>query len=135
MEVERLVSLAYGDLPEVHRNGMALETFSSTLGNAYLQRHLLAVQAGTLGEAVRAGNEFLQIRASTEHSSSRSSTAVRTVDEEDGEEPTSGASKDTLTLLLQSMQQLAEAVGKLQAGPKPRPWKKPAPGNGTGPQQ
>jgi len=161
MEVERLVTLAYGDLPEVYRNGLALETFSNTLGNAYLQRHLLAVQAGTLGEAVRAGNEFLQVRTNADPGRS----SIRAVDGEDDEEPAAGTTKDTLSLLLQSMQQLTEAVGKLQAGtkarPRPgpkeepqknscwgcgkdghrrqecptRPWRKPASGNGTGPQQ
>ena len=41
---------------------MALEVFANTLGNAYLQRHLLAVGPRDLDEAIRAGNEFLQIR-------------------------------------------------------------------------
>lgn len=41
---------------------MALETFSNILGNTYLQRHLLAIETRTIEDAVRAGNEFLQIQ-------------------------------------------------------------------------
>ena len=58
------MNLAYEELPAYHRARMMLDTFSSTLGNAYLQQHLLAINADTLEAAVRAGSEFLQIRAS-----------------------------------------------------------------------
>lgn len=64
-EVERLVEVAYAELPERHRIGMTLDLFQSTLGNAYLQRHLLAVNAQTLEDAVRHGSEFLQIQPNT----------------------------------------------------------------------
>ena len=60
-EVSRLTRIAYQDLPADHRQSMCLEIFQTTLGNAYLQRHLLAVGCHTLEEAIRAGNEFLQI--------------------------------------------------------------------------
>ena len=52
--------MAYADPPQQHRTGIALDTFSSIVGNAYLQRHLMAVQPTTL-EAVCAGNELLQV--------------------------------------------------------------------------
>ena len=61
-EVEKLVNLAHTDLPAEYRTNMLVDVFSATLGNAYLQRHLLAVHAPTLELAVRAGNEFLQIQ-------------------------------------------------------------------------
>ena len=63
-EVARLVNLAYHDLPEYHLGEMMLEVFTNTLGNAYLQRHLLAVGPQSMEEAIRAGNEFLQIKPS-----------------------------------------------------------------------
>ena len=62
MEVERLVSLAYADLPREHRVEMTVDKFTSSLGNAYLQRHLLAIPAPDLESVVRAGNDYLQIR-------------------------------------------------------------------------
>ena len=61
-DVERLVGIAYEDLPVLHREQMTLDTFHSTLGNAYLQRHLLAVPMPNLETAVRAGNDYLQIK-------------------------------------------------------------------------
>ena len=70
-EVDRLVTIAYEELPHHHQAGMALEIFCSTLGNAYLQRHLLAVDTPTLTDAIRAGNEYLQIPAHPRPGSSR----------------------------------------------------------------
>ena len=62
-KVERLANITYADLPENHRDSMALDAFSLTLGNLYLKRHLLAVKAETLANAVTARNEFLQVQA------------------------------------------------------------------------
>ena len=42
-EVERLIGIAYAGFPEEMRRTLCLDTFSSTIGNGYLQRHLLAV--------------------------------------------------------------------------------------------
>ena len=61
-EVSRLANIAYADLPRDNKQRRILDLFQSTLGNAYLQRHLLAVNTPTIEEAVRAGNEFLQIK-------------------------------------------------------------------------
>ena len=60
-EIERLVEVAYADIPVDLRRSMAVDLFSSTIGNGYLQRHLLAVHTPTLDEAVKAGNEYLQV--------------------------------------------------------------------------
>ena len=57
MEVERLTNIAYADLPDYTRQEMTIDTFCGSLENAYLQRHLLAINA-----AVNAGNKFLQVR-------------------------------------------------------------------------
>ena len=81
-EVERLVNIAYGDLPPKHRARMRLETFCSTLGYLPLQRHLLAVPTHTLEDTVRAGNEFLQIKPDNEWGS----TSVCRIEDEGEEE-------------------------------------------------
>lgn len=62
VEVERLVEIAYADIPRNLRRTMVVATFASTTGNGYLQRHLLAMPTPTLEDAVRAGNEYLQIQ-------------------------------------------------------------------------
>lgn len=123
MEVERLVDLAYPALPEDHRASMAVDVFCGTLGNAYLQRHLLAVETPTLGDAVRAGNEYLQIRPTQDKGGS--GAAIRCMD--DTEEPSLAAATvaeagtgDVLQTLLQAMQQLTGAVEQLQHRPERR---------------
>ena len=58
-EIERLARRAYQELPEATRNELILDTFCSSLGNASLQRHLLAIRPQALSEAVQCGNEYL----------------------------------------------------------------------------
>ena len=64
MEIEKLVRIAYRDLPNCHRNNMAMKTFCSSLRNFALQRHLLAVHTPTRADTVRVGNDYLQIQGS-----------------------------------------------------------------------
>lgn len=115
-EVEGLVELAFADLPDRTRQEMALETFGNTLGNAYLQRHLLAVRPETLEEAVRTGNEFLQIRP-TSH------TGVRSLAEEEGEEEAEVQAKqvkaDPMEALLAAIMNLTKEVEQLKQGHQP----------------
>lgn len=49
------MELAYAQPPKEYRNCMVLETRCNTLGNAYLQNHLLAVDVHThtLEDAIR----------------------------------------------------------------------------------
>lgn len=108
-EVERLITIAYGELPVEYQAGMKLETFCSTLGYMPLQRHLLAVHTHTLEDAVRAGNEFLQIKPGGE----KNNTSIRQVGEEEEEEAPNHTDK-VLAGLVQAMQQLAERVEALQ---------------------
>ena len=112
-EVERLISIAYGELPIEYQAGLKVETFCSTLGYMPLQRHLLAVPAHTLEDAVRAGNEFLQIKPGGE----KSHASIRQIEDEEEEETLSPTDK-MLVGLMQAMQQLAEKVGALQEQPK-----------------
>mgnify|MGYP006897343429 CR=1 FL=1 len=60
-EVSGLIELAYADLSRHHRKELALETFSQSLGNVYLQRHFLTNQATSLEQAVKVRNDFLQV--------------------------------------------------------------------------
>ena len=92
-EVERLVHSAYPDLDEQMKGEMAMEQFITTLDNTYLQRHLLAVDPQTLTLAVRAANEWLQIRPAAVPQATRPTGAwqqaknnIRSV-EEDEEQP------------------------------------------------
>ena len=52
IDVEKLVRKAFGELPEMVQTSMMLDAFCSLLGNATLQRHLLAIRPETLAEAV-----------------------------------------------------------------------------------
>jgi hypothetical protein len=115
-EVQKLVNVAYADLPQCNQADMVVDTFCSTVGNAYLQRHLLAVPTPTLEDAVRAGNEFLQIKIYPTRSN------VRAVEEEEQEEPERsptqvGATSTTpvieglLAPLTRLLQQLTQQLG------------------------
>ena len=112
-EVERLVNLAYADLPREHQIRMTMDIFYSSINNGYLQRHLLAINADTLEEAVRAGNEFLQIKVTVPGSS------VRQVSGEEGEpEETNQVAQvvsNPWNALLQAMQKLTEEVNNLKS--------------------
>ena len=81
-EVERLVNIAYGDLPPDHRAKIRLETFCNTLGYQPLQRPLLAVPTHTLEDALRAGNEYFQIKPENK----RGNTNVCQIENEEEEE-------------------------------------------------
>jgi hypothetical protein len=61
-EVSKLMNITYPELPVDHKQRLVLDTFQNTLNNTYLQRHLLAINPRTLEDAIRAGNDFLQIK-------------------------------------------------------------------------
>ena len=115
-EVERLVRKAYQELPEATRNDLMLDTFCSSLGNASLQRHLLAIRPQTLPEAVQYGNEYLGVK--TERAQP-DSVKIRIVE---NDEPTEGqaasASTSLLASLKKSMELLTAKVEQLQARTK-----------------
>jgi hypothetical protein len=120
-EVERLSQISYADLPPRQRDELALEAFCSTLGNLPLQRHLLAVQAQTMEQAVRAGNEYLQVKTS-------GASAIRTVADNDTDDQIAAVQPSLMGTLIQLMQQLTEKVDRMQIGTygsnKPRPSEK-----------
>ena len=67
MEVVKLAEVAYADLPPANRRELALEAFLNTINNSYLHRHLLAVAPRSIDVAVRAGNEYLQVKLPSQH--------------------------------------------------------------------
>lgn len=104
-EVERLVGVAYADLPQGYLDRMVLDTFCGTVGNSYLQRHFLAIEMETVEDAVRAGNEYLQIRSGTDRT--RAKPQVRQVEEAEPEVKAVSTTETMLAAMLQAMQQMA----------------------------
>lgn len=128
-EVERLTNAAYADLPERCRTNMIVDTFSMTLGNAYLQRHLLAVGAETIEAAVRAGNEYQQIQPTSNRFGSRS--AIMAMEGEDNlvdrpvhvdQASTNSATMDDVLAAIKALTtSLAGGNGRPPSGPRPPP--------------
>ena len=111
IEIEKLVRKAFGDLPAEVQTNMMLDAFCSSLGNATLQRHLLAIRPETLTEAVQHGQEYLQVKADR----SASPSQVRVLEGPEGEREV-----DPLAVLVETVKQLADTVRKLkQASPQP----------------
>ena len=126
--VEKLVHTAYADLPIEYRNTMLVDTFTSTIGNAYLQRHLLAVPTPTLELAVAAGNEYLQIQPVGNRGSGRPVVNMIEEEEEEGDEPaeaptvkvaTNKLSVDPLVEILKVLGALTEKIAQIQPAPQP----------------
>ena len=111
IEVEKLVRKAFGDLPVEVQTNMMLDAFCSSLGNATLQRHLLAIRPETLTEAVQHGQEYLQVKTDRNTVPSQ----VRAL-----EETEEGKELDPLSILMETVKQLADTVRELkQASQKP----------------
>ena len=108
IEVERLVQLAYADVPAQHRHELAIETFCSTLGHTQLQRHLLAIQTPDLQAAVRAGSEFLQIQPTG------TSSGIRMVESDEQKAAVQAATTDPIQQLLKAMTELTREVALLK---------------------
>ncbi len=91
---------------------MKLHLFQTSLGNPYLQRHLLAIQPRNLEDAIRAGNGFLQIR--TFHSNS----SIRQVEEGEAEDHRTSKVEDPMSTLLKAVAKLTEEVNALKVAPR-----------------
>ena len=109
VEVERLVQIAYAELPEHLRAEMAKETFCGSLGSAPLQQHLLAAQPENMEEAVRYSNEFLQVKGNRGTQNSK----VNSIEEEETNQVAATA-PDPTTLLMQAIEKLTEKVERLE---------------------
>ena len=116
--VEKLVRRAYEELPLAMQENMMLDMFCSTLGNATLQRHLLAMRPNSMMEAVQHGNEYFQVRPDRPQTESK----IRHLDEAEDEEEdrVAPANLDVMASLLKTMEQLTAQVAKLQQGAVPK---------------
>ena len=95
----------FEDLPEATQTTMMLDSFCSTLGDTALQRHLLAVQPATITDAIRHGQEFLDIKPQR---TSTDSNKVRVMGEDECEE------EGALSKLMKAIQLLSAKVEELQ---------------------
>ena len=115
-EVERLVHVAYADLPREHQERMILDIFHSSVNHCYLQRHLLAINADNLEEAVRAGNEFLQIKTGTAAGPSIRQVAGEESDDVSEEsDQVNQVTPSAMDVLLQAVKQLTQEVASLKS--------------------
>ena len=120
-QVERLMDVAYAELPRDYRRGMTVDTFTTTLGDANLRRHLLVMPNLTLEEAVRAGTDFLQIQPTKPPGAH-----IRTTEREP--ETTQARPLDTgpMATILAALAKLTQEVKELQ-----QEQDKPTPGRTT----
>ena len=128
--MEKLVNIAYNELPAEHQSGLMSDTFCSMLGRMPLQWPSWLSKTKTLKNAVRAGNEFIQIRPCGEQGAS---TCVKQI-KEDEEEVVSNPTEKMLTTLVQVMQQRVEKVKQLKVRPTGQPlerWIRPRTENGN----
>ena len=107
VEVERLVQIAYAELPDHLKAEMARETFCGSLGSTALQQHLLAARPVNMEEAVQYGNEYLQVKGDRGH------TKVNSVEEEEADSIAVSA-PEPMTALMQAIEKLTEKVAKLE---------------------
>jgi hypothetical protein len=109
------MNTAYQDLPQDHRQRLVLDTFQNTINHAYLQRHLLAINPRTLKDAVRAGNEFLQIKTTNFPGSQ-----VRSIDEMEYKPipDVQAVQTNPLDSLVKMIQQLTSEVSSIKESQK-----------------
>ena len=136
-EIERLVEVAYADIPVDLRRSMAVDLFSSTIGNGYLQRHLLAVHTPTLDEAVKAGNEYLQVPVGYRHPSQKVHMLENGRKEEEEEEEEETMPKPTrqstrLDPMVEMVKALTALTNKVEALGQPQRYEEiPTPREAT----
>lgn len=116
IEVERLINVAHPELPESYRTEMMIDTFCTTIGNGYLQRHLLTVNTPTLEDAIKAGNEYLQIPVGNNRQYSSTSVVHTNVDSIIEENVQKSADTE-LTKILKMLETMNGRIEKLE---KPR---------------
>lgn len=115
--VERLINIAYPDLPAANRAELALDNFGRGIDNRALQRHLLAVPPANIPAAVRIAEEFMQVAGS---SVKQRLNAVDHVEEttsviQDGAMATRNQ-PDKFAELLEAVRRNTDAISKLMEG-------------------
>ena len=66
-EIERLMRIAYPEMDDNDRGGLAIDFFLRALDNTRLEQHLLNSGAETLAETIVAADEWLQIGNAASH--------------------------------------------------------------------
>lgn len=66
LEAERLVTVAYPDIPANVRVPLAIDAFNRALDDRSLKRHLLLAGGNTMSDTVRHAEEYLQIGGKSE---------------------------------------------------------------------
>ena len=95
---------------------MILYLFCNSLNQAYLQRHLLAMRPQNLAEAVKAGNEYLQIKPN-----SSPEVTSRQVEKGEGHPETVQVAQSKpmeMETLFQALRQLTSEVAGLKQAQK-----------------
>ena len=129
--IERLVNIAYAELPAANRAELALDNFGRGIDNRALQRHLLAVPPANIAIAITTAEEFLQVGSNTTRQ------RLNAVDNSGAEE--AGASvvqeattsvaqtellKEILVAVMSNSDQMVQLVKQLKQKPKPAQAKK-----------
>ena len=109
-EIKKSVGIAYAYLPRHHQEEMTLDLFCSSL-NQYLQRHPLAINPGSLVEAVEAGSDYPQIKPGSAYG-----VNACQIDEDEAIDQARAAQTklSDMELLLQTLRQLTTKVEGLK---------------------
>ena len=108
VEVERLVRVAYAELPDHLRVEMTREIFCGSLGSVALQQHLLAPRPQTMEEAGNYGNEFLQVKGDRNQPLPKIGSV-----EETETDTTAAAGPEPMALLMDAIVKLTQKVDQL----------------------
>lgn len=132
VECKRLTNLSYPDVPDNHREVLAVQAIKRCLGNKALAQHLLAVQVDTVEGVVNAAKAFLQ--AGTNASANRGHAAAMAIQEapKTGAVEADGLQKQ-LAQLMGAVQANAEAIKTLSKRPAASPNKRYPPKGGKQP--
>ena len=124
VEVTRLVRLGYPEMPAVHQNMVAADTFKRAIDHNGLYRHLLALQANTVDAMVQAASEYFQVPSNATRNAQRGRHGVATLGREDGGEegvaavapPAQTSTDRVLESLVKAVEQNTLVLQKLLPG-------------------
>ena len=119
--VEQLVNLANPTLPDDCKSQMTLRTFKSTLEHDSLQRHLLVADERMLTDAVRIGNEYLQIGNTCFGRSGRTGVYNINVNEEN---TTASVMDELITEMITLLAEILQKIEQTQVDRSTPQWKR-----------
>ena len=112
-EISRLAALAFPQMAQADRVMLSVEAFKRAVDNKALNRHLLAVPAGTMDEIVQAAEDFFQVGGFHTAPTNRHGIAAVGREDSGSESTTEDPMKTLLEQLVKSVQQNSELLGKL----------------------